>query len=310
MKGTIPTVLLALLSGSPASAGPVQRRQETVTQTVTASAPSAPTPWAWNAGGSQTWPIHESCNATERALLNKGLDDAATLAAHAKDHVLRFGNSSAMFQKYFGKAPSAEVVGWYDKIANGDRSRFKFRCDDADGNCVLPGWGGHWRGENGTDETVICPLSYTTRKPLEGMCGYGYTVATGALSFYFGSDLIHRLLHMPSVGEGVAEHFADSYAECLELAKTKPTEAVRNSHTLQYFALDAYAFDVALPNEGCTGKAPKKDDKKEEGKGGHGAASTAPPTAPPTATTSSAPSSTKDAATECHTHSDGVVHCS
>lgn len=139
MKGTISTVLLALLSGSPASAGPVQRRQETVTQTVTASAPSAPTPWTWNAGGSQTWPIHESCNATERALLNKGLDDAATLAAHAKDHVLRFGNSSAMFQKYFGTAPSAEVVGWYDKIANGDRSRFKFRCDDADGNCVLPG---------------------------------------------------------------------------------------------------------------------------------------------------------------------------
>lgn len=140
MKGTIPTVLLALLSGSPASAGPVQRRQEAVPQTVTAGAPAAaPTPWSWNAGGSRAWPIHASCNATERALLHKGLDDAAALAAHARDHVLRFGNTSELFQKYFGAAPSAEVIGWYAKIADGDRSRFKFRCDDPDGNCVLPG---------------------------------------------------------------------------------------------------------------------------------------------------------------------------
>ncbi|KAK8087355.1 Major allergen Asp f 2 [Apiospora phragmitis] len=304
MKGTIPTVLLALLSGSsPSSAGPVQRRQETVTQTVTASgAPSTPTQWTWNAGGSQAWPIHESCNATERALLKKGLEDAAALAAHARDHVLRFGNGSAMYQKYFGAAASAEVVGWYDKIANGDRSRFKIRCDDVDGNCALPGWGGHWRGENATDETVICPLSYTTRKPLEGLCGYGYTVARSPLSFYFGADLVHRLLHMPSVGEGAAEHFADSYAECLELARAAPAEAVRNSHSLQYFALDVYAFDVAVPGEGCTGKAGKGEEegKKEDGHGGHPA---------PTATTSGAPSTTSSAAAECHTHADGEVHC-
>lgn len=121
------------------------------------------------------------------------------------------------------------------------------------------------------------------------MCAYGFTVAQGALSFYFGSDLIHRLLHMPSVGEGVAEHFADSYTECLELARTEPAQAVRNSHTLQYFALDAYAFDVAVPGEGCTGK-PAKEEEKEEGHGGHGSAS------PPTTTTSSEPSATSAAA--------------
>ena len=123
------------------------------------------------------------------------------------------------------------------------------------------------------------------------MCGYGYTVATGALSFYFGSDLIHRLLHMPSVGEGVAEHYADTYAECLALARTRPAEAVRNSHTLQYFALDAYAWDVALPGDGCTGKAPAtKEDKGKDGKGGHGATSP-----PPTTTTPSAPTTTSAA---------------
>lgn len=60
---------------------------------------------------------------------------------------------------------------------------------------------------------------------------------------------------MSSLGEGVVEHYADAYDECLELALNHPEEAVRNTHTLQYFALDVYAFDIALPNDGCTGKA-------------------------------------------------------
>lgn len=49
-------------------------------------------------------------------------------------------------------------------------------------------------------------------------------------------------------------HYADSYDECLQLAKTKPEQAVRNTHSLQYFALDVYAYDIALPGVGCTGK--------------------------------------------------------
>lgn len=91
----------------------IQKRQEaiTVTQTVTATA-STSSAWTWNAGGSKSWPIHESCNATEKALLTRGLDEAATLAGHAKDHVLRFGNSSEFYQKYFGLAPTGEVIGW------------------------------------------------------------------------------------------------------------------------------------------------------------------------------------------------------
>lgn len=117
------------------------------------------------------------------------------------------------------------------------------------------GWGGHWRGENATSETVICPLSYETRHPLNSMCGFGYTVASGELSFYFASDLVHRIYHLPSVGETVVEHYADSYEECLELAVSDPTMAVRNTHSLQYFALDVYAYDIALPGEGCSGSS-------------------------------------------------------
>ena len=127
----------------------------------------------------------------------------------------------------------------------------------------MTGWGGHWRGENATEETVICPLSYETRKPLDGLCAYGYTVANGALNFYFASDLIHRIFHMPSQGEGVVDHYADDYNECVELALTSPEDTVRNTHTLQYFALDVYAYDIALPGDVCTGKVESEQKESE-----------------------------------------------
>jgi hypothetical protein len=119
--------------------------------------------------------------------------------------------------------------------------------------CV-PEWAGHWRGSNGSDETVICELSYTTRWNLAGLCGYGYTVAGGPLASYFASDLIHRLFHADKIGEGTVFHYADTYTECLDLARDSPEYAVRNAHTLQYFALDVYAYDIAVPGQGCTGE--------------------------------------------------------
>ena len=115
--------------------------------------------------------------------------------------------------------------------------------------------------------------------PLEGLCGYGYSVTTGELNFYFGSDLVHRLFHLPRIGEGIVEHYADTYSECLELAQNDPALAARNSHTLQYFALDVYAFDIAVPSEGCTGRP--ADSESED----------------PSTTTGSTPSATTTAGT-------------
>lgn len=86
------------------------------------------------------------------------------------------------------------------------------------------------------------------------MCGFGYDVANGPTNFYWASDLLHRLLHVPKVGEGIVEHYAGEYNEVIELAQSHSDEAVRNSDTLQYFALEAYAYDIALPGEGCAGK--------------------------------------------------------
>lgn len=91
------------------------------------------------------------------------------------------------------------------------------------------------------------------------MCGNGYTVANSKLAFYFAADLMHRLYHTTKIGEGATEHYADSYSECLELAANDSAKAVRNTHSLQYFALDVWAVEVALPGEGCTGVPAEKE---------------------------------------------------
>lgn len=101
------------------------------------------------------------------------------------------------------------------------------------------------------------------------------------------ADLLHRLWHVPSVsGNGSIDHFADSYTDCIELAYHNASWAPFNTHTLQYFALEAYANEVALPGQGCTGEAPAEEDDDH-----------------------SAGTATTSAPTECHTHADGTEHC-
>lgn len=56
----------------------------------------------------------------------------------------------------------------------------------------------------------------------------------------------HRLYHVPQITDGKVEHYADSYDECLELAKNNATFATLNTHSLQYFANHVYAY-VAVP---------------------------------------------------------------
>jgi hypothetical protein len=87
------------------------------------------------------------------------------------------------------------------------------------------------------------------------MCMFGYDVANGATNFYWASDLLHRLLHIPQIGEGVVEHYGEGqkYEVAMELAQENATYAVRNSDTLQFFALEVYAHDIAVPGEGCPG---------------------------------------------------------
>ena len=94
---------------------------------------------AWDAGGVTEYTIHESCNATQASQIADGLREAVKLADHAKKHILRWGNSSELYQKYFGNDPPYTAIGSFDILVNGDKAGVIFRCDNPDGNCAQEG---------------------------------------------------------------------------------------------------------------------------------------------------------------------------
>lgn len=93
----------------------------------------------WNAGAVYQFPIHQSCNATQRRQIELGLNETMILAGHAKSHILRWSNESAIYKKYFGDRPSMEAIGAFDVVVNGDKKDILFRCDNPDGNCNQKG---------------------------------------------------------------------------------------------------------------------------------------------------------------------------
>ncbi|KAH0612921.1 uncharacterized protein H6S33_009301 [Morchella sextelata] len=263
--------------------------------------------------------IHKSCNVTERRQLEAALKDTEELVSVARDYVLDNGSDDPLFKKYFGAGSTAEVIGWFDKLLYGDKSGVLLRCDDIDGNCHQAGWAGHWRGENATEETVICEMSYRVRRPLTQMCALGYQVATSPTNVFFASDLVHRFFHVPKISELAIDHFTHGkYHEALEFAETNATHVVRNTDNLQWFALDAYGLMVGNPGVGCAGEAPEHAHESASSSAAV-SASVASPTvsatqvassvATPTVTATQAATSTTEAPKACHTHSDGAVHC-
>lgn len=298
-----------LLAGSQVLAAPLfgKAASDSPEKTSKAPIPSA-TPYNWNDGMVDHYPIHQSCNATNRNQLVRAFEDLHEVATHAKNHILRFGNTSEIFIRYFGEAASAEPLGWFARVADGDKSNLLFRCDDIDGNCKNDGWAGHWRGENASDETVICDLSYTTRIYNDQLCSRGYTVSGSKTSESWAGDLMHRIFHTDSMGEFVAGHYADTFEEVLQLAKTNSSLAVRNSATLRYFAIDAYTYDIIIPGIGCLGNY--QPTTKSAPAAEISSASGAMELSVATATNTDIATTTATAGSECHTHADGVVHCS
>jgi hypothetical protein len=96
-------------------------------------------PVPWNAGAVTQFPIHSSCNATQRRQIEMGLSETVLIAAHARDHILRWRNESEIYRRYFGDSPSMEALGAYDVVIDGNKSNALFRCDNPDGNCNIEG---------------------------------------------------------------------------------------------------------------------------------------------------------------------------
>ncbi|KAK1922879.1 putative peptidase family-domain-containing protein [Papiliotrema laurentii] len=255
--------------------------------------------------------IHESCNSTQRRMLEQALADTYEVAEFAKEYIVAQGPQDPVFQLYFGNetASYATVLGIWDALLHSDKPGVLLRCDDIDGNCHQPGWRGHWRGENGTSETVICDASYVDRKFNLEFCMHGFRLDAVKPAFYWSIDLIHRLFHVPSVTNGLVDHFAEDLHEVVELAAHNGTFAAVDSNALQYFAAHVYAIEVAKGGDACIGDIRNAPSSSGDA---HAAASSAP-SATDTQTASqqpgSSPSQTATAAAECHTHSDGVVHC-
>ena len=128
------------------------------------------------------------------------------------------------------------------------------------------GWAGHWRDTAAPNETVICDLSYSTRRSLTTMCSLGYTISNSETNTFWAADLMHRLFHMPPIGQNWVDHFADGYDEVVELAAGNKSVSTRDSETLQYFALEAYAFDIVVPGVGCPGEHEHKHEHEHEDK--------------------------------------------
>ena len=117
------------------------------------------------------------------------------------------------------------------------------------------------------------------------MCGLGYTVSESETNTFWAADLLHRLYHVPAIGQNWIDHFADGYEEVIDQAKKNATLATHDSETLQYFALEAYAYDISAPGIGCPGVQHDHESHDE-------ATTTSEST--PTATTAEKPSSTQD----------------
>ena len=122
MASLIPFLLLLLSSIVSAIPTPVQNQ-------------STLFPPPWDSGTITEYPIHSSCNATQRLQIETGLNETIALAAHAKEHILRWGNESSLYRKYFGNRPSFEPIGIYELLGSGDKDSVLFRCDNPDGKC-------------------------------------------------------------------------------------------------------------------------------------------------------------------------------
>ena len=130
------------------------------------------------------------------------------MASFAQEYISNNGASDPIFQLYVGNATEsyAKSLGAWESLLTSNKEGVLLRCDDIDGNCHQDGWRGHWRGENGTSETVICDASYTDRVYANAFCMFGYELAATKPQQYWGIDLIHRLFHVPAVSNGAVEH--------------------------------------------------------------------------------------------------------
>lgn len=272
--------------------------------------------------------IHESCNVTQRRMLEKAFNETWEVAEFAQQYTLHNGPDDEVFKLYFGeeKENYAKVLGVWESLLYSDKSGVVFRCDNIDGNCGQAGWRGHWRGNNATSETVICDASYTDRRPVSQLCMMGYQLAGSlAPSTFWPIDLIHRMFHVPQLTNDAVHHYIPEGSKLpaiFTLAETNATWSPFDSDTLQFYAAHVYINEVVKAGDSCLGDIEGVRQQAHAGHS-HGASSSAVASAPaasstaaavsstaaPTSATSAAAAPASSVVQDCHTHADGSTHC-
>ncbi|GAA5832459.1 hypothetical protein JCM11251_006461 [Rhodosporidiobolus azoricus] len=189
------------------------------------------TPSYWYAGAHKAYTAHPSCNATEKRLIGDGLDEALMLAGQARAHLRRYGDDRILKACFGNQTDPNLLLGLWEYG-------------------VIPGY---FRSET-KDETVVCRTYYLAQPRLEDKCAFDQTLVKNGSELTQGAWFMHRLLHTLTASGGRMSDVVDTVEEALELAQgVNRTQAAYSIHTVQYYALDVYAYDILLPGQGCRG---------------------------------------------------------
>lgn len=201
-----------------------------------------------------TFPYIENCNATQTKMINKYYQDMLEVASIARTHLIN-NDVDETFEHWFGSEGNPlTVLGVIDNIVEGNKDGALYRCDDVDGSCAshLTSWPGYHR-ENATQETVLCDLFFTSKKPIEDMCVIG-NITEVTPKIFAGIDLFHRFLHIESINKGFVGEYSETMEEIVDYAQNNATYAVLNTDSVLYYIAEAYALE--LTPGGCLGDYP------------------------------------------------------
>lgn len=218
---------------------------------TTSSSSSQTSGSAWNPDFQKDFTINNTCNASESSVLSSALHQAIEVSEHARQHLLRYGNSSDIFKKYFGHNPPFIPLGVYDFLSNGNKGNFTFGCQDFEKKCNSTTSGFYVYKKS---QIVVCSNAYKNRLRSNEICSSGYTIAGDSPSDTWAGYILEQLLDIENNGDTGLGNYEKSYNGVIELPKKNQTErAVKNKNSLIYFALEAWAHDIAVPGVGCPG---------------------------------------------------------
>lgn len=201
-----------------------------------------------------TYPTIENCNATKVKMINKYYQDFLEFSSVARSHLINEGIDETFIHWFGEKGNPLVVLGVIDNLVEGNKDGILYRCDDIDGYCAThqTSWPGYHRS-NATQETVLCDLFFTSKKPIEQMCVIG-NITTVKPKAFAGIDLFHRFLHIESINKGFAGEYVEDFDEVIDYAENNSTYAVLNTDNLLYYVAEAYSRE--LVTGGCLGTYP------------------------------------------------------